>query len=152
MPRNCKFSHIHTIVAILIVVLTLASCGTSKRMSKREAPFLSGEWTSVRTSAFVQADYKGQHYEASTTMRGYRDSIAIVSVNLLLGIEAARLEATPTQLTISSKMADINASVSYSQASHLLGEEVTWRKMQELVAGVNLFKAMQVEYRKVDKQ
>lgn len=143
----------HLLPILLTIALCITGCVTTKKaVAPKAIPFESGEWTTVRTSANIAVDYQGQHYEATTTMRGYRDSLAVISATALFGMELARAEATSKDIHVSSKLLNQNATITYEQATRLAGEEVTWRKIQELVAGVNLFKQLKVTYYKVDKQ
>lgn len=145
---------------VLIVTIVLCGCRTTRGVSSSVAKsnrvladtLATGRWDVARSRAEIAVDWQGTHYEATVSMVGYRDSLVVVSYAPIFGIEAARLEANEKSLHGTIRIPKKDIKKSYLDASVMLGEKVTWKKMQEFVSGYNPFKKVNVNYLQVNKQ
>lgn len=126
----------------------LASCASQKRMSLLS----TGPWQEVNTTATVEGEWQGKKLSSPVTMHAVRDSVVEVSVRPFLGIEAAKMIATPEGWVIRVVTESADHHGDYQRATELLGELVTWRRLQEFASGENKFTKVKVTYKKIVKK
>lgn len=136
------------IIIGFILGAILVGCASRKATPTKLA---TGDWKVAQTSATVEGRWDGKHISSPVRIVAYRDSLVTVSVRPVLGIEAATIRATINGWILHVKVGNRYESGTYADVSRLIGEEVTWPKIQELASGYNPFKAIQVRYQKVDK-
>ena len=95
----------------LLALLVLASCGAKKKAAQAssepeviEVPAVPAWHTCVIQNARVTVNKDGSKFSSSVTMQVVRDSMLVISVTPLLGIELYRLEATPFEVIGFDKM------------------------------------------------
>lgn len=76
--------------------------------------------------------YDGQTMTANCTMQTVRDSMLIISVMPMLGIEMFRLEATPTGLLAVDKMNKQYIQTDYQELNRYVTPAVTWEHLQQI--------------------
>lgn len=71
---------------------------------------------------------------AAVTMQTVRDSMIVISVMPLLGMEMMRLEATPLELTAIDKMHGRYARTTYAELNRKLTPALNWDILQQIAA------------------
>lgn len=94
-------------------------------------------WTPQYQSAILRGQCEisyGKHH-LSTAATGYylADSIIILSAQPLLGIEAARAEATADGVIVVDKINRQYASCTYPQLSSMAGQKITFRILEQML-------------------
>ena len=117
------------------IILALTACGTKKRIVKSEG---SGDMSRPSWhSCFIQ----GAHATVTTnedrmssviTMQTVRDSMLVISVMPMLGMEMLRIEATPTELIAIDKLHGQYAIASYAELNRQLTPDLNWDVLQQL--------------------
>ncbi len=73
-----------------------------------------------------------QKLSATVTMQTVHDSLIIISIMPALGIEMARLEATPKELVVFEKIHNIYALTTYAELNKKLTPSLSWKTLQQL--------------------
>ena len=73
-----------------------------------------------------------EQINANVTMQTVHDSLLIISVIPMLGIEMARLEATPTQLTAIDKVHGRYATATFAELNRKVTPSINWTILQQL--------------------
>ncbi len=138
------------IFVLLSVVLVLFSCGTKKKTVKTTTDnkqpkvhiLTIQEKTIAAQPDFVtmsagkakfSLNYEQKQMSANGSVTFVKDSIFIVSVQPLLGIELLRLEATPQQLTVIDKMNKRYVQLTYVEVKQETGLPITFDDLQAIV-------------------
>lgn len=69
---------------------------------------------------------------AAIMMQAVRDSMLVISVMPMLGMEMIRLEATPTELTAIDKIHGRYAKASYADLNRKLTPSLNWDVLQQI--------------------
>lgn len=69
---------------------------------------------------------------ATVTMQAVRDSMLVISVMPLFGMEMMRIEATPTELTAIDKVHGLYAEATYAELNRSLTPDLNWDILQQL--------------------
>ena len=122
-----------------MALLVLASCGAKKKAAQAssepeviEAPAVPAWHTCVIQNARVTVNKDGSKFSSSVTMQVVRDSMLVISVTPLLGIELYRLEATPFEVIGFDKMQGQYAKTTYHEINRKLTPNLNWDTLQEL--------------------
>ena len=102
----------------LLAALFLISCGTKKKITESHQPEMSQPtWHTCLI----------QNAKATTV----HDSMLVISVMPLLGIEVARFEATPLELTGINKFDGTYATVTFAELNRTLTPSLNWDILQQ---------------------
>ena len=74
----------------------------------------------------------GSQFAAAVTMQTVRDSMLVISVMPMLGMEMIRFEATPFELTGINKIDGTYATTTYAEVNRRLVPTVNWDVLQQL--------------------
>jgi len=124
-------------IFLLIAVLLLAGCGTKKKVSQTTGtlPVAEPAWhTCLIQNAHVTLLRDGDRYSSPATMQTVRDSMLVISVMPLLGMEMLRLEATPEQMTAIDKMHGQYAVTTYEALNSKITPALTWQILQQITS------------------
>jgi len=77
----------------------------------------------------------GQTISANCTMQAVRDSLVVLSIMPMLGIELMRIEATPTEIIGIDKMNRQYAKVTYDEINQIVTPTVHWDDFLQLASG-----------------
>ena len=129
--------HLNRILYFLCAVLLLASCSIQKDKTKAESQETKVEskqtWhTCVISGAKAVVTTKTDRISASVIMQVVHDSLIIVSIMPTLGIEMARLEATPTELVAFDKVYNRYAVTTYKELNQRLRPKISWKQLQQI--------------------
>ena len=119
--------------------LGLSSCRTQQALPKTTVQSESvaedtlPQWhTCSIQGAKAVLTYEGQTLTATCSMQAVRDSMLIISVMPMLGIELFRLEATPTSLLAIDKMNRQYVQTDYQELNRFMAPELTWAHLQQI--------------------
>jgi hypothetical protein len=77
----------------------------------------------------------GDRMSSSVTMQTVRDSMIVISVTPMLGIELMRLEATPVSLIAIDKIHGQYTETTYAELNRKLTPTLNWDILQQLCSG-----------------
>ena len=136
-----KNKWIRLIILVLVpcsLLLTLPSCGTKKKVVESTpepevvAPAPPAWHTCLIQSARATVNKDGTKFSSSVTMQTVRDSMLVISVTPLFGMEMYRLEATPMEIVGIDKIHGQYAKATYAEVNRKLTPELNWDVLQEL--------------------
>ena len=139
--ERAKTKWVRLIILVLCplsLLLTLTSCGTKKKVAestqetKVETPAPPAWHTCLIQNARVTVNKDGTKFSSSATMQTVRDSMLIISVTPLFGMELYRLEATPLEIVGIDKIHCQYAKATYADVNRKLTPELNWDVLQEL--------------------
>ena len=126
---------------MLIAAVVLAGCGAKKQAVSDQPSEVSQEpeepaWHTcliqgARAVVYTETD----KISAAVTMQTVRDSMIVITVMPMLGIEMARLEATPMELTAIAKIHGQYAELTYAELNRKLTPSLNWDVLQQISTG-----------------
>lgn len=127
---------IYRLGIILLSVVLLSACGAQKKtvktQPKAEEPVVPAWHTCLIQNAQVTVITDEERLSANATMQVVRDSMIIISVIPMLGIEMMRIEATPLELTAIDKIHGQYAKAQYSDLNRQLTPSINWDILQQI--------------------
>lgn len=120
-----------------MAVLVLTGCGVKKGAVSTQPPaVIEPTWhTCLIQGAKASVTIDDEHYNATVTMQTVHDSLLIISIMPAMGIELARLEATPTEMTAIDKLHGRYAVATYSELNRKLTPHISWAILQQIASG-----------------
>ena len=117
-----------------MAAMLLVGCGVKKRAVTGEGLPVSGPtWhTCLIQNARATVNRDGETMSSMVTMQTVHDSMLVISVMPLLGMEMMRLEATPTELTAIDKMHGQYAQATYAELNRKLTPTLNWDILQQV--------------------
>ena len=131
----------HIIIAFVILCLSviLTGCGAQKKMastSVEEPVEQTPAWhTCLMQGARASLTLNDSQYSANITMQTVRDSMIVISVMPLFGIEALRLEATPLEIIGIDKLHGQYVETTFAELNRKLTPSLNWDVLQQLCSG-----------------
>lgn len=121
-------------IFILCAILMMAACSTHKQaVSGQQTTISKPKWhTCVISGAKAVVTTNEDRISASVTMQTVRDSLIIISIMPMLGIEMVRLEATPTELVAFDKVHNRYAVTTYKELNERLTPRISWKQLQQI--------------------
>lgn len=134
---------IKKILSILLIpcCLLLAGCGTKKkavfsdRLGEEPEPEVPAWHTCLIQGARATVYTETNKISASLTMQTVRDSMIVISVMPMLGIEMMRLEATPMELIAIDKIHGQYAEATFAEINRKLTPTLNWDILQQICTG-----------------
>ncbi|MBR6167714.1 MAG: DUF4292 domain-containing protein [Paludibacteraceae bacterium] len=118
-------------ILLVLAALVLAACGTKKALTVK--PAQKPAWhTCLIQGARATVTKGSDRVSATVTMQTVRDSMIIISVMPMLGIEMLRLEATPQELIAIDKIHGQYATTDFKQLNHKLTPRLNWTVLQQI--------------------
>lgn len=109
---------------------------TQQEVAEQEAQTTESQWhTCLMQNAQGVVTIGEQTLRATCTMQTVRDSIVILSIMPMLGIEMLRIEATPEQITGIDKINRQYAVATYEEVNRYLQPAVSYNDLQALATG-----------------
>ncbi len=154
-------------LALLVISLGFVGCKTTKKLPKSKIeqlqatakpnkatkkpvaknPYSAYRWVSYRGGANIQFD--GKKYQCNYVFVNRIDSVIYLNINLM-GIELARLVATPQKVTFVNKMSNEYYDGDYAFVEKYLKEKADFYTLQALLNGqkelLNNCKSLEVNY------
>ncbi|MBQ3717660.1 MAG: DUF4292 domain-containing protein [Paludibacteraceae bacterium] len=121
------------ILIVLSSCLLLAGCGAKRAVVSHE-PVTPPWHTCLIQSARAKVAMDGTKISATVTMQTVYDSMLVISVMPLFGIEMMRLEATPLELIAIDKMHGQYAKASFADLNRKLTPSLNWDVLQQICA------------------
>lgn len=118
-------------IAIFLLALVLVSCGVKKHAVKTE-PSAPAWHTCLIQGARATVTKGTESYSSSVTMQTVRDSMLVISVTPMLGMEMLRLEATPLELTGIDKIHGQYAKATFADLNRRLNPALNWDVLQQV--------------------
>ena len=123
---------------IVMALLVLTGCGAKKKAAQssiveevampEEPAWHTCLIQGARATVFTNDD----QIAATLTMQTVRDSMLVISVMPMLGIEMFRLEATPLELIAIDKMHGQYAKTTFAELNRKLTPSLNWDVLQQL--------------------
>lgn len=133
------------ILSILLIpcCLLLAGCGTKKKAvfsdrlgdEPEPEPEVPAWHTCLIQGARAVVYTESNKISASLTMQTVRDSMIVISVMPMLGIEMMRLEATPMELIAIDKIHGQYAEATFAEINRKLTPSLNWDILQQVCTG-----------------
>ena len=118
-------------ILLVLAALVLAACGTKKALTVK--PAQKPAWhTCLIQGARATVTKGSDRVSATVTMQTVRDSMIIISVMPMLGIEMLRLEATPQELIAIDKIHGQYTTTDFKQLNHKLTPRLNWTVLQQI--------------------
>lgn len=118
--------------SILVVLLVLTGCGAKKHAiggNKATEP----TWhTCLIQNARATVQMDGDKLSSNVTMQTVHDSMLVISVMPLLGMEMMRLEATPTEIIAIDKIHGRYAKGTFADLNRKLSPSLNWDVLQQV--------------------
>lgn len=132
----------YIVLVLCTLLLVLAGCKSKKHAVQTVEPepevIIPEEpaWhtcliQSARAVVFTESD----KISATVTMQTVRDSMLTISVMPMLGIEMARLEATPMELIAFDKIHGRYAEATFAELNRKLTPSLNWDELQQICTG-----------------
>ena len=125
-------------IVCLLAALLLAGCGTKKKIAETkpaEPEVVIPTWhTCLIQNARATVTTNTDRVSANITMQTVHDSMLVISVMPMLGIEMMRLEATPTELIAIDKIHGQYAQATYADLNKKLTPSINWDVLQQICA------------------
>ena len=129
---------ITNIVTTIGIALLLVSCQAKKAVVTTQPTKQSAQptWhTRLTRNAQATASIDNQIYQAKCSMWAVNDSLTIISVQPMLGIEMFRLEATPKTIIVIDKINHRYVQTDYAEINRFCRPKMTYTLLQETAVG-----------------
>lgn len=128
---------IYIFISSIMVIIMLSACATTKGVGTKEvvAPEEPRWHTLSADNVMTDVTLDGKTYSMTCSFRAVRDSMVIVSVKPLLGIELYRLEATPKSMVVIDKINSEYIPIKYSTINLVVSPNLKYADLQAYVAG-----------------
>ena len=134
------------IIPIVVFALALTACGAKRSLTK-VTPVVNPSHSLVENVLHNQPvfstakadkmrltiDYNGRNVTSGATISLYTDSVILLSVQPLLGIELLRVEMDPATIRVIDKMNRRYTDLSFADMAELTGFPVSFRDVQALL-------------------
>lgn len=121
------------IIVFCLTALMLVSCGIKKGVQKPDTKADIPTWhTCLIQSARATVIRDGETMASNILMQTVRDSMLVISMTPLLGMEAMRLEATPTQLIGIDKLHGQYTTATFAELNRKLTPDLNWDILQQV--------------------
>ena len=122
-------------IVICTALLMLVSCGTKKKVQPSavsDQPAVPAWHTCLIQGSRATISTNTDRISAGVTMQTVRDSMIVISVMPMLGIEMMRLEATPTELIAINKLQGQYAKTTYAELNRKANPNINWDVLQQI--------------------
>ena len=123
------------VLFLAVVVWLLASCAASK---KTVLPHPPAHTTAEVKRATVRIETGGNKFSVGCQLQTVFDSLCIVSLQPLSGMEMYALHATPDQLLVIDRMHQRYAITDYQTVNAVINPKIDFQQLQNMVSGVDL--------------
>lgn len=125
------------IIGFVCAAVMMVSCGTKKHAISsttpaEEKPAVPAWHTCVIQGARATITLGDEKISSSATLQVVRDSMLVISVTPILGLEIARFEATPTEIVGINKFDGTYAVSTYDYINSKIVPAVSWETLQQL--------------------
>ena len=124
-------------IVILLAAILTVGCGVKKK-AVSEQPSATGKpevpaWhTCLIQNARATVITDEDRLTANVTMQTVHDSMLVISIMPMLGMEMLRVEATPMELTAIDKIHGRYAKTTFAELNKRLTPSLNWDELQQL--------------------
>ena len=129
----------YLIYSLIVLLLVLTGCGAKKKATKGtiegvepNEPPMPAWVTCVIQNARATVIRGGDRLTAQITMQTVRDSMAVISIMPMLGMEMLRVEATPEEVIAIDKIHAQYGKATYVDLNRKLTPDISWEIMQQI--------------------
>ena len=125
-------------ILALALALALVGCGTKKKVVEsqesrvEETPAVPAWHTCLVQNARAVVTTEDEKLSANVTMQTVRDSMLVISVMPMLGMEMVRVEATPFEVIAIDKLHGRYARATYAEMNKKVRPSLNWDVLQQL--------------------
>ena len=124
-------------IVILLAALVMVGCGVKKKAVSEEPkaesePEVPTWHTCLIQNARATVITDEDRLTANVTMQTVHDSMLVISIMPMLGMEMLRVEATPMELTAIDKIHGRYAKTTYAELNKKLTPSLNWDILQQL--------------------
>ena len=120
-------------IVLILLALVLVGCGTKKKAVSSERLAVSGPtWHTCLTQGQATVSTDEDKMSAAIMMQAVRDSMLVISVMPMLGMEMIRLEATPLEVIAIDKIHGRYAKATYTDLNRKLTPSLNWDVLQQI--------------------
>ena len=125
------------LIVLICVALLVVSCGTKKGVvstqpSAVSEPEVPAWHTCLIQGARATITLGEEKIASNATLQVVRDSMLVISITPLAGIELARFEATPEGIVGINKFDGTYATATYEEVNRKIVPAVKWETLQQL--------------------
>lgn len=121
---------------VIILALVLVSCGAKKKITVSSDGLACDSeptWhTCLIQNAQATVSTNTDRISANITMQTVHDSMLVISIMPMLGVEMLRLEATPLELIAIDKLHGRYAKTTFAELNRKLTPSLNWDILQQL--------------------
>ena len=133
------------LILVFLISLVVTGCKSKKGVVKKRAKKASSavvidkvkdvclDYNSIEIKGSAKTEFDGKKYNFTIVFRNYKDKEIWVSVRAMLGIEVARLQCTPDNVKIFSRIAGIKESGDWSKMTEFLGYPIDYYTFQGMM-------------------
>lgn len=138
---NKSLNNIFTLLIVFCAGLIISGCASKKKIAQAPVETVKEElkkptWHTILVpgaEATITADK--QSIRATCQMQVVRDSMLVISVMPMFGIETHRLEATPDSLFVIDKLGRQYGAVDFATINQYITPKISWNDLQEMASG-----------------
>lgn len=122
-------------IVLVCAALLLIACGTKKKAVGPQEPGVESAptWhTCLIQGARATVTTNEDRLSANVTMQTVHDSMLVISVLPILGMEMLRIEATPIEVLAIDKLHGRYARATYADINRRLTPSLNWDELQQL--------------------
>ena len=120
-------------IVLILLALVLVGCGTKKKAVSNQPSAVSiPTWHTCLTQGQATVSTDEDKMSAAIMMQAVRDSMLVISVMPMLGMEMIRLEATPLEVIAIDKIHGRYAKASYADLNRKLTPSLNWDVLQQI--------------------
>ena len=117
--------------------MLLTSCGAKRKVVSTPVPEVTEPempvwYTCLIQSAQITLSHGEESYSGTANMQVVRDSMCIISVTALLGLEVLRIEATPQEILGVDKIHGHYARATYEELNRRMTPQLSWEVLQQM--------------------
>ncbi|MBO7408716.1 MAG: DUF4292 domain-containing protein [Paludibacteraceae bacterium] len=113
------------------IMLLFSGCASQQVGKKAETQWHTMQAKNVRTTLWVDQ----KTYTVNCTYQAVRDSMIVISVRPLLGIEVARVEATPKKIVVIDKVHGEYTPAQYKTLNLVVRPKIKFKDLQDFISG-----------------
>ncbi|MBO7457923.1 MAG: DUF4292 domain-containing protein [Paludibacteraceae bacterium] len=124
-------------ILLVLAALVLVGCGAKKKVVSTPEPEVIEPAVPTWHTCLIQGaratiSTDSDRQSSAITMQTVHDSMLVISVMPMLGMEMLRIEATPIEITAIDKIHGQYAKATYAQLNNKLTPALNWDILQQL--------------------
>lgn len=138
---NKSLNNLFTLLIVFCAGLIISGCASKKKIAQAQVETVKEEFkkptwhTTLVPGAEATITADKQSIRATCQMQVVRDSMLVISVMPMFGIETHRLEATPDSLFVIDKLGRQYGAVDFATINQYITPKISWNDLQEMASG-----------------